>query len=111
MTHISRSYSLHLAPVNQLPKDGVDKVAYAPQHGTQPSIEALSVREYSVNHNGVAMSSVCYNTSVSNECSPFALGSVTIRPVFRGVVSKRNVLCFLKRWRVLCRLTKSDFPP
>lgn len=80
MPHITRSDALHLAPVSQLPKDGVDKVPDAPQHGTQTSIEALSVREYIVNHNGGAMSSVCYNTSVSNECSSFALSSVTSIP-------------------------------
>ena len=41
---------------------------------------SLNAREYIVNLNGVAVSSVCYNTSVSNECSSFALSSVTSIP-------------------------------
>lgn len=32
---------------------------------------SLNAREYIVNLNGVAVSSVCYYTSVSNECSSF----------------------------------------
>jgi hypothetical protein len=115
---------------------------------------SLNAREYIVNLNRVAVSSVCYYTSVPNECSSFTPGSITgipdliwltklmydrgeswscrayyassrskitvetrlsqvslFWPVFGGVVSKRNVLCFLKRRRVLCRLKKSAFPP
>jgi hypothetical protein len=42
------------------------------------SIEALSVREFIVNLNGGEVSSICYNTSVSNDCSSFAVGSIAI---------------------------------
>lgn len=49
-------------------------------------------REYIVNLNGGAVSSVCYNASVSNECSSLALGSVTIWPVL-GMLFQRE-MCY-----------------
>lgn len=113
----------------------------------------LNARESIVNLKGVAVSPVCYNTSVPNECS-FPLGSVTrisdlvwltklrydrgelcnaelmmhlrdqhlplrwcyflmplFKHVFGDVVSKRNMLCLVKRGRILCRLRKRDFLP
>jgi hypothetical protein len=38
---------------------------------------SLNAREYIVNLKGVAVSSVCYYSSILNECSSFAVGSVT----------------------------------